>query len=218
MKRNKTTDMGELRIIGGDLRNRKISYPIDPRTRPMKDRTRGALFNIAGQKLNGCAVIDLFSGSGIIAIESISRGALHAVAVEKHAVTANRIRVMAAKFGISEKLTVLTMDVFDAIPSELQLLSSLRENRWVVTICPPFDLWLSETEKLRGLIDDWLAIAPDESMILCEVCDKACKFTPEPGCASLPSSLQWKFYVHRPSVLASHRKTVQRLTSDDVKG
>ena len=63
-----------VRIIGGKFRGRKLEYSGDPRTRPMKDRVREALFNLLGHGVEGKVAIDLFAGTGALALEALSRG------------------------------------------------------------------------------------------------------------------------------------------------
>ena len=65
-----------LRIIGGRLRGSVIEYHGDPRTRPMKDRVREAAFNLIGPQVVGTFAIDLFAGTGALAFEALSRGAV----------------------------------------------------------------------------------------------------------------------------------------------
>ena len=64
-----------MRIISGTLRAKKIEGPKTEKTRPTLDRVKEALFSILMPKLDGAKVLDLFSGTGNLAIESISRGA-----------------------------------------------------------------------------------------------------------------------------------------------
>lgn len=74
-----------MRITGGKYSGRTISFEkglLD--VRPAMDRMRESIFSILGD-LEGFAFCDLFSGSGIIALEAASRGAKHIVAVEKDA-------------------------------------------------------------------------------------------------------------------------------------
>src|SRR5690606_209368 len=55
--------MSEVRIIGGKFRGRKLRIPTDPRTRPMKDRVREAVFNLIGTEVADKQVVDLFAGT-----------------------------------------------------------------------------------------------------------------------------------------------------------
>ena len=59
-----------LRIIGGRLRGRKLHYSGDLRTRPMKDRLREAIFNLIGPAIRGKHAVDLFAGTGALALEA----------------------------------------------------------------------------------------------------------------------------------------------------
>lgn len=79
-----------MRIIGGRHRGRTLLTPSGQKTRPTADRARQALFNIlehaswAGpQSLIDAQVIDIFAGTGALALEALSRGAAHAVMVDK---------------------------------------------------------------------------------------------------------------------------------------
>ena len=73
-----------LRIIGGEFRGRRLHYSGDRRTRPMKDRLREAVFNLIGPDIRGKHAIDLFAGTGALALESLSRGAKSATLIEQH--------------------------------------------------------------------------------------------------------------------------------------
>lgn len=70
-----------MRITGGIYRGRKISCPPGS-IRPTMDRMRESMFAVLGD-IEGCAFLDLFSGSGIVGIEAASRGASKVVLVEK---------------------------------------------------------------------------------------------------------------------------------------
>lgn len=69
------TMSGELRIIGGKARGRKIRSVPGETTRPITDRVREALFNILGGDIQGAFFLDLFAGTGSVGIEALSRGA-----------------------------------------------------------------------------------------------------------------------------------------------
>ena len=73
----------QVRIIGGDWRSRRISFPDHQGVRPSADRVRETLFNWLGQDLRGKRCLDLFAGSGALGFEALSRGAACVVMVEK---------------------------------------------------------------------------------------------------------------------------------------
>lgn len=74
---------GEIRIIGGSMRGRKIKVPDVPDLRPTPDRVRETLFNWLAQTIQGAYCLDPFAGSGALGFEAISRGAKHMVMVEE---------------------------------------------------------------------------------------------------------------------------------------
>ncbi len=71
-----------MRVIAGELGGRRLRAPRGRATRPTSDRVREALFAMLGD-VAGARVLDLFAGSGALAIEALSRGAAHAVLVER---------------------------------------------------------------------------------------------------------------------------------------
>ena len=73
-----------MRIIGGTHRSRWIAFPDVADLRPTPDRVRETLFNWLGQNLAGKRCLDLFSGSGVIGFEAVSRGAEAVVMVESN--------------------------------------------------------------------------------------------------------------------------------------
>lgn len=75
-----------MRIIAGDWRGRKIVAPKGDTTRPTADRTRERLFSMLTSRLGDFAdlqILDLFSGSGALGLEALSRGAAHCTFVEQ---------------------------------------------------------------------------------------------------------------------------------------
>ena len=71
-----------MRVIAGEMRSRKLKAPEGMDTRPTADRVKEALFSIIQAKLYGARVLDLYAGSGALALEAISRGADSAVLVD----------------------------------------------------------------------------------------------------------------------------------------
>ena len=70
-----------MRVVAGRLGGRTLVAPGGMRTRPTSDRVREAVFSILGP-VDGLRVLDLFAGSGAMAIESLSRGAAAATLVD----------------------------------------------------------------------------------------------------------------------------------------
>jgi 16S rRNA (guanine966-N2)-methyltransferase len=81
--------MPELRITGGELGGRRIRAPKGPKLRPTTERVREAVFSILGD-VSGARVLDLFCGTGALAIEALSRGASEATLVDTHPAAARR--------------------------------------------------------------------------------------------------------------------------------
>jgi 16S rRNA (guanine966-N2)-methyltransferase len=71
-----------MRIIAGTAKGRGLAAPKDSKIRPTSDRVRESVFNVLGQWCEGEVVLDLFSGTGALALEALSRGATRAVLVD----------------------------------------------------------------------------------------------------------------------------------------
>ena len=87
-----------MRITGGKLKGRNIKCP-DGVIRPAMDRMRESVFAILGD-LSGKSWLDLFSGSGTIAIEAVSRGATHVELCEKYKI---KVKTVLDNVSITEK-------------------------------------------------------------------------------------------------------------------
>lgn len=74
---------GQVRIIGGKWRGRKLSIPQEVEVRPTPDRVRETLFNWLAPVISGACCLDLFAGSGALGFEALSRGACEVVMVDQ---------------------------------------------------------------------------------------------------------------------------------------
>ncbi|MCB1705827.1 MAG: 16S rRNA (guanine(966)-N(2))-methyltransferase RsmD [Halioglobus sp.] len=74
---SRNAKQGQVRIIGGQWRGRKLSFPPADGLRPTGDRTRETLFNWLAPHIHGARCADLFAGSGALGLEALSRGAAH---------------------------------------------------------------------------------------------------------------------------------------------
>lgn len=158
-----------LRIIGGDLRRRNVYYNGDLQTRPMKDSVRENLFNILGAAMKGAVAWDLFAGTGIIAFESLSRGASHAIAIDQSRDCSRIIRSEAAKLGVSEKLDCLLGDTFRLAPTRLRF---EKDQRRVVFCCPPYRFWETKLALMNDLLVASMDNAAPGSVLVAETDNK----------------------------------------------
>ena len=85
-------DAGSYRIIGGQWRSRRVNFPVIEGLRPTTDRVRETLFNWLSFFVDGASVLDVFSGSGALGFEALSRGASSLVAIEKNAQAAEALK------------------------------------------------------------------------------------------------------------------------------
>ena len=170
-----------LRIIGGDLRSRKIEFRLEAETRPMKDRTREAIFNLLGYSIEDTIAVDLFAGTGILAFESISRGAAFGVAIEKLSERSAEIKTNLQRIGLERSMRVFTGDTFRVCHNPTKLLENLapltadeRETEdlspppWVIFCCPPYAMWNEQPQPLIELIERFMDACPPLSAIVIE--------------------------------------------------
>jgi 16S rRNA (guanine966-N2)-methyltransferase len=102
-----------MRISGGVFKSRQLSVPSG--SRPVSFRVRKSCFDIVGDQIPGRKVLDLFSGSGALGIEAISRGAREAVFVEAKAASLAVIRRNIISLGLGSVSRLIRKDSFLAI-------------------------------------------------------------------------------------------------------
>jgi 16S rRNA (guanine966-N2)-methyltransferase len=98
-----------MRIISGTWRSRPLVAPKGDTTRPTADRTRETLFSMLASRLGsfeGLQVLDLFSGSGALGLEALSRGAAHCAFVEQDRAALDALETNVAKLGASAKCEI----------------------------------------------------------------------------------------------------------------
>ena len=108
--------MGYLRIIAGECKGRPIKVPERRATRPATELVRGAIFSmLASLTERWDEILDLFSGSGSLGIEALSRGAGHVDFVEQERVCCDIIRNNLEKCGVADRARVHCVPVERAI-------------------------------------------------------------------------------------------------------
>ncbi len=104
-----------MRVIAGTARSMPLKTIRGMDTRPTTDKIKETLFNILQTDVCGCRFLDLFSGSGAIAIEALSRGAAHAVLVEQNGKAAECIRENLIFTRTADRAEVYRCDVLTAL-------------------------------------------------------------------------------------------------------
>jgi 16S rRNA (guanine966-N2)-methyltransferase len=101
-----------MRVIAGEFRGRRLLPPEGDVTRPVTDRVKQSLFDILTPLLPGARVYDCFAGTGSMGLESLSRGARHAVFFEAHRPAVQRLKRNIETLGVGERSAVVARDVF----------------------------------------------------------------------------------------------------------
>ena len=150
-----------MRIVGGDMRGRRLSGPAKDVTqpRPTSDRLRETIFNIlshgmaAGDGSNpvsGARVLDLFAGTGALGLEALSRGAKFCLFVETQANARGLIRQNIDDLGIGGVTRLFRRDATDLGPSATAGEFSL------VFADPPYGQGLAEKALICARDNGWL--------------------------------------------------------------
>jgi 16S rRNA (guanine966-N2)-methyltransferase len=122
-----------MRVIAGTARGRRLTAPRGSRTRPTSDRVREAVFSSLQPRLPDAKVLDLFAGSGAMAIEALSRGAASAVLVEDSRPALTAIDANLDTTGLAPRATVVAA----SLPGAMTRLVGPFD---VAFLDPPYDL------------------------------------------------------------------------------
>lgn len=148
MRKEHKGPAGEVRIIGGTWRGRRVGVADAPGLRPTGDRVRETLFNWLAPSLPGMRCLDLFAGTGILGLEALSRGAAEVCFVERQPVLARAIEAAIARLS-ARGARVVTADA-------RRFLAGAPQSFDCVFLDPPFgDFALGELCTL--LEQGWLA-------------------------------------------------------------
>jgi 16S rRNA (guanine966-N2)-methyltransferase len=194
-----------LRIVGGEFRGRHLHYSGDLRTRPMKDRLREAIFNLIGPDIRGKHAIDLFAGTGALALEAISRGAKSATLIEQHNPTAELIRKNIAELGLDQRAEVAVGNTFlwwklrSKPQSDAAAGFPLDDAPWAVFCSPPYDFYVERSEEMLDLLGGLIRAAPEQSLFVVEA---DARF----DVGRLPDQQQWDVRNYPPAVVGIFRK------------
>ena len=133
-----------MRITSGTLKNRKIKSREGKETRPTLERIKEAIFSIIGDKITDARFLDLYSGTGNMAIEALSRGAGRAVMIEQDKEALRIIIDNVNDLKLDGKCRAYKNDVFRAV----EILGRKNEKFDVIFLDPPYKEKISESEIL----------------------------------------------------------------------
>ena len=122
-----------MRVIAGEFGGRRLHAPHGDRTRPTSDRVREALFMALG-RLDGIRVVDLYAGSGALAIEALSRGAVWADVVEHDTRARQSIERNLEELGLVARVKVWPL----RLPGGLSRLTPVLARAELVFADPPY--------------------------------------------------------------------------------
>lgn len=140
-----------MRVIAGRARGSKLVGPSGQETRPTSDRIKESLFNMIGFELYDKSFLDLYSGSGAIGIEALSRGAKDATFVESSREANKAISSNINKTRFNEDSTILNMDIYKA----LDRLGKENKKFNIIFMDPPYNKDLINNT-LQAIIDNKL--------------------------------------------------------------
>lgn len=126
----KKRDRGQIRIIGGSMRGRKIDFIDGEGLRPTLDRTRETLYNWLAPHINGAVCLDLFAGSGALGIEAISRGAKSVAFVDASKQVGE---------SLAQNISVLNISNAQIVNQSAKMFLAENEQKFdIVFLDPPF--------------------------------------------------------------------------------
>jgi len=149
-----------LRIISGILRGKKLHPFHGKGIRPTSDRTREAIFNILYDRVAGAVVLDLFSGSGALGIEALSRGAGMATFIDMAPAAVSLLRKNLRSCGLEERARIIPWD----IERNLNCLQSQGLQYNLIFLDPPYHRGMALTTLTH--LKKSQAMTPDACLVL----------------------------------------------------
>lgn len=145
-----------MRVITGTAKGRKLIAPEGLSTRPTSDMAKEAIFSIIQFEVEGSLVLDLFAGSGQLAIEALSRGARGAVLVDISRDAQRAITENLEKTGFKDKARIVPAQAETFVKSSGDIFD-------IAFLDPPY-----HQELIPPVLDDLAARMNDGGIIICE--------------------------------------------------
>jgi len=179
-----------MRITGGMIRGRRLARIKGSNIRPTSDMIRGSIFDILGQTLTDCKILDLFAGTGSLGIESLSRGGKQAVFIDKSRSAVAMIKKNLALCGYEPVSKIMK----EELPNGLARIQDLG--------CGPFDLVFIDPPYGKGYIRPTIYQLVDRDLVA-----RGCRIVVESS-TSAHDPLPSKVHTLRLELTRSYGSTV----------
>ncbi|MBM3706773.1 MAG: 16S rRNA (guanine(966)-N(2))-methyltransferase RsmD [Actinobacteria bacterium] len=152
-----------MRVISGKFKGTKLKIPHNYDIRPTQDRVKESIFNVIGDKIIESKVLDLFTGSGSLGIEALSRGASLVYFVDRSIKSVrliqDNLRVVKAKENSEGSFKIIKNDV-------LKFLKSAKDIVWdIIFIDPPYKIDKNIMEELFNIFSSGAIINRNSVLI-----------------------------------------------------
>jgi 16S rRNA (guanine966-N2)-methyltransferase len=158
-KKGSQQSSGSVRIIGGKWRSRNLRFVSVEGLRPTGSRIRETLFNWLAPTIEGARCLDLFTGSGALCFEAISRGADCCLAIEANSQAVSELRHNQAQ------LTANNLEIVSGDCQKLLERGNTAKPYDIIFLDPPFDMQLHKQVSRLLISGNWLA---SKAQIYCE--------------------------------------------------
>ena len=161
-----------MRVIGGYLKGRKLFFPKKRTIRPTKDIVREAIFDTLQDWISGKKVLELFSGTGALSIEALSRGAAEAVFIESCREAVGILRKNVLQLALENKTRVFFGE------ASLVLRKLAGERFHLVIADPPYKFREDRFIKILNILKEYSLLeenailvweCPSEKKVVCEI-------------------------------------------------
>lgn len=151
-----------MQILTGELKGRKIRVPKGNTVRPTSGRIKKSLFDTIGEIEGNIKVLDIFSGSGGLGLECLSRGAVHVVFIEKNRHVAKILSENIKTLGLEKQAEIMGFDYIKA----LSILSKKSRKFDLILIDPPYSIY--RERDVAHMVDLGNKVLGENGMIVVE--------------------------------------------------
>lgn len=181
-----------MRIISGEYRGRKLKSLEGENTRPTTDKVKESIFNMIGPYFDGGVVLDLYAGSGSLAIEAISRGMDQAICIDNNYAA---IKIIQENIDITKQEKKFIVKKMDATKAIIYL-STKNQSIDLLLLDPPYAKQ-EVVVQIKQMLD--LNLLKETTIIVCET-DKS---------VDLPDSIDF-YKKYRESIYGISKVTVYK--------